>query len=224
MKGFLKEKITLSLHDGIGSPFVVQVKTGALLQVVWIMLATFFVLFFGSLLFFKELHTNSILKDRLFSLAEQGAAAPEKVREQKSIDIETPLISTAPKIVEALADCSAERCEARVMLVPSRAGQAQGELLILLETQVPRIGTGNPNALQKHQFISYPGYVTHSELNLNTVDTLDRKPFRFSKGLQTVANFGIGQWVRPVALHVYLFDTSGSLTTHTVKELNSHAD
>lgn len=219
MKGFLKEKITLSLHDGVGSPYVMQVKTGALLKFIWTLLAAFLVLFLGSLLFFRELQTNSTLKDRLFGLEIHGTG-----NVPVSNNVETSIISSVPKIAEALAECTAETCEAKVTLTPSRAGQSQGELLILLETQVPRIGTGNPNTLEKHQFISYPGYVTHSELNLNTVDSLARKPFLFSKGLQTTATFGLGQWVRPIAMHVYLFDTGGSLITHTVKELNSHAD
>ena len=46
---------------------------------------------------------------------------------------------------------------------------------------------------------------------------LARKPFRFTRALQTTATFAIGKLLRPLAVNAYLFDANKTLIHHERK-------
>lgn len=139
---------------------------------------------------------------------------------------ETPAATAAPTPVNArigdiTPECEGQTCEIRVSMVPTSSGVVAGELLLVLETEIPRIGAGNPTTQVRKSYYSYPGLETRSEIDQEGLLTLRRKPFRFSRALQTVANFSIGKLLRPLAVNVYIFDREHNLVTHERKAIES---
>ena len=76
-----------------------------------------------------------------------------------------------------------------VAMFPTSTGIAQGNLLLVLETEVPRIGGGNPTTQVRKRYFIYPGYQTVDDLDQDALGVLPSKPFHFSRALQTAATF-----------------------------------
>ena len=118
------------------------------------------------------------------------------------------------KIADLSTECIEENCTVKLSLIPNSSGVAQGELLLILETEVPRIGaTSNTTEVRKRYYL-YPGLTNRDELDPSRVNDLEKKSFRFSHGLQTTANFPIGKLFRPIALNIYLFDANQAVILH----------
>lgn len=118
------------------------------------------------------------------------------------------------------SECQADNCSVRLELLPAGNGVCQGELLIVLETEVPRIGTRGVSTSQRKQFIVYPGYSSKEELSHSDITNLEKRPFKFSKTLNASVNFKVTKLLRPLALNVYLFDTRKTLIHHERKVID----
>lgn len=125
------------------------------------------------------------------------------------------------RVGELTADCLEEECEVILSMVPTQPGVAQGELLLVLETEIPRIGTGNPTTQIRKRFFIYPGAQTRDDLSQELLSDLQRKPFRFTRALRTTATFTTGKLLRPLAINVYLFDKDRTLIHHERKAIES---
>jgi len=153
--------------------------------------------------------------------------APETAERTTSALASPTLPNPAPEVATAVSarlgdlavECLEEECSVRIAMVPTRTGTAQGELLMVLETEVPRIGTGNPTTQVRKRYFLYPGNQTRDELPEEAINEIQRKTFRFTRGLQTTATFTIGKLLRPLAVNVYLYDHTKTLIHHERKAI-----
>lgn len=158
-----------------------------------------------------------------------AAPAPEPTTERTTSALASagPSVPVEPAAVTAVAarlgdlavECFEEECQVRLAMVPTRTGTATGELLMVMETEVPRIGTGNPTTQVRKRYFLYPGNTTRDELPDEALNEVQRKPFRFTRGLQTTATFTIGKLLRPLAVNVYLYDHDRNLIHHERKAI-----
>lgn len=118
------------------------------------------------------------------------------------------------------SECQASNCTIKLELLPSGNGVSQGELLIVLEAEVPRIGARGINLQQRKQFIFYPGYSSKEEFKNSDISTFEKRPFKFSKTLNASLNFKVSKLLRPLAINVYLFDQKKTLTHHERKTID----
>lgn len=118
------------------------------------------------------------------------------------------------------SECQADNCAVKIELLPAGNGVSQGELLLILETEVPRIGTRGVTTLQRKQFIFYPGYASRNEFNSTDLSGFEKRPFKFSRTLNASVNFKVTKLLRPLALNVYLFDTRKTLIHHERKVID----
>lgn len=123
------------------------------------------------------------------------------------------------RVADLVVTCAEDGCQAKVSMVPVAPGVAQGQLLVILETEIPRIGSANPGANVRRRFFTYPSNQTKDDLSQQDLEALPRKAFRFSRALQTTVKFNTGKLLRPLALNVYLFDTAGNRTHHERKTI-----
>jgi hypothetical protein len=239
----LKPHLFVLVHTGDGNPYAARLN---LRKVSRMFLATGFTLTLasvGSLLFFRELELNRKLQDRLLELetrekiAAAGPApsvpAPRIVAAKEPPPAEVPIVendSIVPgmhasggvaRIADINAECVADECQVKFAMVPVQPGTAQGQLLVILETEVPRIGTGNPTTQVRKRYFIYPGNEARDELTQSQLVTLPRKPFRCSRALQTSARFKIAKLLRPLAVNIYLFDRKQTLLTHERKVIET---
>ena len=115
------------------------------------------------------------------------------------------------------SECQIDNCSVKLELLPAGNGISQGELLLVLETEVPRIGSRSVTTQQRKQFIFYPGYISKDEFTNSELSQFERRPFKFAKTLSASVNFKITKLLRPLALNIYLFDYRKNLIHHERK-------
>lgn len=118
------------------------------------------------------------------------------------------------RIDELAVECASGTCNARVAMAATGSTVAQGALLLVLETEVPRIGAGSPNAQIRKRYFIYPSNEGRDELDVAKLATLPNRPFKFAKFLQTNVQFQFGKLLRPLALNIYIFDRDQTLVQH----------
>jgi hypothetical protein len=151
-----------------------------------------------------------------------AAAAPPKVATTapaEAAKMAAPVGTVAARIADLTNSCAEDGCQAKISMVPVASGVAQGQLLVILETEIPRIGSANPGSSVRRRFFSYPGNQTKDDMTQQDLEQLPRKAFRFSRALQTAVKFNIGKLLRPLAVNVYLFDSAGNRTHHERKTI-----
>lgn len=199
----------------------------------------------GTLLFFRELEINRKLQEHVLRLESEkrlyqtyplptrapaetvptpsvkktAAPAVEVVAPPK--EAETAATEVFARINELRTECSAEECSIKTGMVTTQQGTAVGTLLLVLETEVPRIGSANPNAPVRKRFFIYPGNATKDELDPNTLPQLEHKAFRFSRVLQTTTVLKMGKFFRPLAINAYVFDPDKTLLQHERRTIES---
>jgi hypothetical protein len=145
--------------------------------------------------------------------------------EENSPARETPALHelkmVAPRVGVLNADCAGEKCSVSLSLVPTGPGLVQGSLLVILETEIPRIGTANANAAIRERYFIYPGETFRDELPQTELAKIPAKPFHFSRGLQSNVDFNVGSLLRPLAVNVYIFDTQHNLIQHERKDIGT---
>jgi hypothetical protein len=246
----LQESLFLFLKTETGNPFAFQVEVKKLYLLVCTLLILFFTFLSGTVLFFRELDLNRRLQDKLLlvdmreKIHEPSATAPvtplaqalspvietaaEVKPEKKAREVIPEAQSEAPppelvaaRMSDFTVECGAEECSSRVSMVPTSTGIAQGELVLILETEVPRIGGTNPEGQVRKRYFIYPGYQTRDELDESAINQLSKKTFRFSRAIQTTAVFNIGKLLRPVGLNIYLYDSNKVLIHHERKPIET---
>lgn len=200
---------------------------------------TWFVLFVGTLFFFREIEINRKLIDRLLELETQMALVaterknPVKAERQEPAAEEnwatvTRELMVAPVVVPSVVtahlgelniECTQETCDTRAYLTPASPGIAEGSVLLVLEAEVTRIGGADPNVPARKQFISYPGFKLLDDLDATKATALEKRPFRFTRALPTNIQFKIGSLHQPVAINLYLFDSHHNLIHHERKSI-----
>jgi hypothetical protein len=110
------------------------------------------------------------------------------------------------KVSEINTECVAGKCGLRLVLVPAAPGSVEGSLVVVLETEIPRIGTANSTSSVQKRFFIYPGYHAKDEIDLKQVNLLEAKPFKMSRALTTNIDFQFGDLLRPFAVNVFIFD------------------
>ncbi len=126
----------------------------------------------------------------------------------------------AARLGSLSSECQADNCAVKLELLPSGNGVSQGELLIVLETEVPRIGVRGISVQQRKQFIFYPGYYSREEFSTSDISSFEKRPFKFSKTLNASLNFKVTRLLRPLAINVYLFDSQKTLIHHERKTID----
>lgn len=161
------------------------------------------------------------------------AAAPERTTSAVTTSEGVPPTAVAPtttaasagsavgaRIADLVADCVDEDCDVKLNLVPTKTGVAQGDLLLVLEAEIPRIGAGNPTNQVRKRFFIYPSGQSRDDFSPNQLAGLQKKPFRFTRALRTGASFSVGKLLRPIAINAYLFDKEKALIQHERKTID----
>ncbi len=187
----------------------------------------------GTLLFFREMEINRRLQEHVLRLeTERGLyvahplpqaptrSAAEAVSHPVAVEeTSNAPASSAARINELRADCAEGVCSVKLAMSTVRPGTAAGQILFVLETEVPRIGATNPNTPVRKRFFLSPGESAQDELDPNQLSSLEQKPFRFSRALQTTSTFQVGALLRPLAVNVYVFDEQKNLLLHERKPI-----
>lgn len=139
------------------------------------------------------------------------------IQDQKESWMNLTSTPVSARLGSLSSECQFDNCSVKLELLPAGNGISQGELLIVLETEVPRIGSRAINAQQRKQFIFYPGYSSKEEFNNSEIANFEKRPFKFSKTLNASVNFKVTKLLRPLALNIYLFDTQKNLIHHERK-------
>lgn len=129
--------------------------------------------------------------------------------------------AVAARIADVSAECQAQDCVVKLSMVPVSPGHAAGQVVVVLETEVPRIGAGNPTTQVRKRFYIYPGNEVRDDMPETDIPQLARKNFRFSRALQTTATFTVGKLLRPLAANIYLYDRKGTLVRHERKVIET---
>lgn len=179
-----------------------------------------------------ELETNNLLQSQrsyvLLPPAPQGnstaasgkpvtsAASPTTPVNTIATDTPPPVANTSSgisaRISDLFAECTDESCDVKLNLAPSQQGTASGQLLMVLELEVPRIGASTSQIRKK--YIVYPGFLSLDEVTPAKLQAFEKKPFKFSRGLTTGTTFTMGKLLEPLAINVYLFDDNGNVVVH----------
>ncbi len=220
---------------GNDSPFAAKISLTLLSKYLLGTALAFAVLFVGTLLFFRELELNRKLQEHVLKLETEKRLYQAYPLPDRGLAESSPLVlngGTAAKaegaaaevfarINDLRADCAEENCLIKLGMVTTQPGTAAGQLLLVLETEVPRIGTGAPSAPVRKRYFLYPGNNARDELDPNQLGTLDSKAFRFTRALQTSTNFKMGKLLRPLAINAYVFDSDKTLLQHERKVIES---
>lgn len=199
----------------------------------------------GSLLFLREIEINRNLQEKILELqlkdklnklvlkqtvntppikttATSEVVAP--VESTVTPEISAPVVTAAaqtknPKIGEILVEREEKSCLVRVSLVPNKAGLSDGYLLVILETEVPKIGTHTAQTQIRKRFYFYPSGKNQDDFDMKSVQGLEKKYFQFSKVLQTQISFNIGKFIKPIAANIYLYNQDKTLVQHIRKQI-----
>lgn len=237
----LREKILVMIHAGQGEPVALRFDLQQAGKIFLFLCSVVLLCFFGTLFFFRELEVNRHLQDRVLvlenemsfhRLGQQSIQTPaltatttatatpavEPVRE------ETPVVVSnvvRARVADFTVDCLEGTCTIHLGMVPTRSGTTAGSLVVILETELPRIGMGNPGTAVRKRYFLYPGEKTVDELSMEQISRLDRKSYRFSRALQNTISFKVERTLRPIAANAYLYDEEGTLLVHERRAIKS---
>lgn len=134
----------------------------------------------------------------------------------------TPATSSVrARVAEVGTECAAGRCSVRLVIVPTVSATVEGSLLVILETEIPRIGTARATSSLQKRFFIYPGYQSKDELDLKEVNRLEGRHFKMSRALNTSVDFQHGELLRPLAVNVFIFDDEKNLIHHERRAIES---
>lgn len=124
------------------------------------------------------------------------------------------------RVSEVTFDCASGRCNVRLVLVPTASTAIEGSLLVVLETEIPRIGTARATSNSQKRFFIYPGYQSKDELDLKEINHLEGKGFKMSRALNTNVDFQFGELLRPLAVNIFVFDSAKNLVLHERRQID----
>jgi hypothetical protein len=238
--------LSVLLHSGQGEPLALRVNLKKTYLFLASLSAIFIGLVLGTLLFFRQLENNRKLREALLEshlrekiLADTAKSAqlipvavavgsPGDTRDVASAPaVETspeqkanaPVSSVRARISEVNSECAAGRCNVRLVVVPTGSTIVEGSVLVVLETEIPRIGTARATSSSQKRFFIYPGYHSKDELDLKSVGHLETKNFKMSRALNTNVDFQFGELLRPLAVNIFLFDNAKNLILHERRQI-----
>lgn len=196
----------------------------------------------GTLFFFRELEANRQLRESMLkyqlqaelydggtstrAVATKGSAETTVVAADKSAGGQiVPQLTISPhanpqfRLVNFDAAPTKDGWELLLTLAPTAGAVAEGEALVVLETDVPRIGLSTPGTEGRKRFALYPGNVIVERVDENMVSKAEKKKFKFSRALQIRAPFRLGRLYRPLAAHFYFFNSAGQLVSQEKKTI-----
>ncbi len=235
----LNRSLSLVLQSGQtaeGTPYAARISLTRLSNYLVGGALVFAVTVFGTLLFFRELEMNRKLQEQVLKLESErrlylAFPLPERMLAQVNpLPVSAPLTVAKPdstpktdtaatgesiaRINDLRMECNDEECSIKLGMVTSQPGTAVGQLMLVLETEVPRIGGANPATPVRKRYFVYPGNTAKDELDPNQLGTLAQKSFRFTRALQTSNVFKMGKLLRPLAINAYIFDSEKTLLQH----------
>lgn len=240
----LNRNLSVILQSGqtaTGTPYAARISLVKLSTYLIGATVAYLTLFIGTLLFFRELELNRKLQenvlrleterrlyqayplpDRMLTEAVTQNAIPDRVPTaslpaaapgEKAKSVRT-LEEVFGRINDLRVECGEDNCAVKLGMVTTQPGTAVGKLVLVLETEVPRIGGSNPSTPMRKRFFLYPGGNAVDELDPNQLGTLEQKAFRFTHALQTAHVFKMGKLLRPLAVNAYIFDPEKTLLQH----------
>ncbi len=242
--------LSVLLYSGMGDPYALRINLRQTYMLVASMCGLFLLLLMGTLLFFRELESNRELQEQLVIATLQGKILTESIKVQGesaataavtslavrdvTADSKEEAPATPPPVVgsktpvnvharvaEVGTDCASGKCSVRLVLVPTGSSAVEGGVLVVLETEIPRIGTARATSSSQKRFFVYPGYRSVDELNLKEVNRFEVKKFKMSRALNTNMDFQFGELLRPLAVNVFIFDTEKNLVQHERRVIDS---
>jgi hypothetical protein len=231
-------------QSGNTSPYAARISLTRLSSYLIGAALCFFVTLMGTLMFFRELETNRELQEHVLKLETEKRLYQSYPLPERALNTNSPLANTPTsdkpvmipdpipgkaviagevqaRINDLRADCAEDNCSIRLGMVTTQPGTAVGQLLLVLETEVPRIGGSNPSTPVRKRFFLYPGNAARDELDPNSLSALDQKAFRFNRALQTNTVFKMGKLLRPLAINAYVFDSQKTLLQHERKVIET---
>lgn len=241
--------LSVLLYSGSGDPYALRINIRQTFLLVTSMCGLFLLLMIGTLLFFRELESNRELQEQLVVANLQGKILTESIRVQgesaataavtslavrdvtadsKEEVAAQPSVATAKtpvnvhaRVAEVGTDCASGKCSVRLVIVPTGSAAVEGGILVVLETEIPRIGTARATSSSQKRFFIYPGYQSKDELDLKEVNRFEFKKFKMSRALNTNVDFQFGELLRPLAVNVFVFDTEKNLVQHERRVIDS---
>lgn len=218
------DTLYLSIQDGTTAPVYFRVSTLKIQKLILFTFFTFFILLLLSLFFFREVELNRTLTQKVLELETdnlvvqlQKSRVPFSIKKEVEAPIKEPSVTEIPasnpaRLSHLLTNCTADSCEVKVSLIPGQQGVSEGNLLLVLELEVPKIGSSHTQ--QRKKYVVYPGIQSLDDFNSENISSLEKKSFRFSKGLQTTAVFQKDKLFIPLAINLYLLDNDNNITLH----------
>ncbi len=211
---FFENSLLFVVQADSGQTVSFRLDTQKLLRLLVSFVLLFIVFISGTLLFFKERKTNELLSQQL--LVKQVSSTPvETAHEQSKVTG-----NLKARLQEFNSTCRGETCVANLVLTAQEKTHAEGSLLVLLETLSPQIGTGNPAGISRQKYYVYPEQKVKDNLTQEEIFALNSKPFYISRSLNSKAEFTIGRFQVPVAMHLYLFDVKHELIKHETVQVS----
>lgn len=237
----LSESVLITISKGSGMPYSFRLYPRSVLPWTSFLFLLILVLGAGTVLFFRELELNQHLIEKLTiletdqklgdTIGSVTSAPTNDVKRATSAIAATRLsgvssastsVTSLPKVSELLVQCSDEACDVKLGMITSSAEGAEGSLTLVLETEIPRIGTSvSPEALVRKRYFIYPSGETRDTLSQADIGQLAQKAFRFSRALHTTASFKTGKLQRALVLHAYIFDSNRNLVQHEQKVIQA---
>ncbi len=232
----------LIVQRGQGHPMAWRVRPREIARLAGLMAGILGLGTLGTLFFFRELEANRRLNDRVLAYQLQaelqiGSTTPRMVAAKSGSEAKAEPIgergNRAPNLVIAphtspqfrLVDFDAattkDGWELLLTLAPTAGAIAEGEALIVLEADVPRIGLSTPGNEGRKRFALYPGNAMLERIDEATIEKANKKKFKFSRALQIRSTFQLGRLYRPVAAHIYFFNAQGLLVSQERKTIES---
>lgn len=226
--------LSVLIHSGKGAPLAFKLDVSKAYLLLGTLTSIVLGLVVGTLLFFRELESNRELQESLLEsmLRERVLAETVKFRQETSapaqLTVATPVRDVTgerpalrSRVSEVNTECAAGRCAIRIVVVPATSAVVDGSILVVLETEIPRIGTARATSSSQKRFFIYPGYHSKDELDLKEVNRLEGKKFRMSRALNTNVDFQFGELLRPLAVNIFVFDTEKNLVQHERRQIES---
>lgn len=230
---FPQRKFRLTISSPSDSPVTFEVDPQKGISIVGTGLVVVGLLFAGTLLFFRELEINRRLEERVLELrtnekiakllattpavpfvAQVPKVAPAAPIETAEVPELSAAVTVAARVSDTRITCGEGFCDAAVHLIPTAAGTTHGSLLLVLETELPHIGTAataQPGQVERRVFHFYPTAPTQETFEKEEWKKATKKEFHFSRALTTKHQFQFDTVLKPLRLLIYVFDADAGL-------------
>ena len=234
LSGSFPETLRFTFYPENGSPLNFQVSLRRAWRIFFLfslwMIVSPLILAFG----LHEADENHALAEKLafvqaqLDLQAQLWVAPSKVvpATTSSASLASDFVGAAAHISNVYARCQGMECDVRFTLLAQSGVDGVGSMSVVLESEVPRVGSSDPLATPKKKYTVYPGNKSYEAMSDADVAGLAVKPFHFAHTLPVTVTFSHPLVQHPIAAHIYLFDANHRIQAHqqTVPEKAEDAE